>query len=625
MRWLTRGLCVAAAFAAVAFSYLVYATLFGTPLSFGALLDRQAAIVLLQQPELLVQTGIVDGSWLDFTNGNLGAYSLQARSERYEQLREFRAEIQQWDRSKLRPQEQLSYDMLVWSYSRSLANERYGWLGADGDLYPVNQAFGVQKSLPNSFLSDYSIVNARSARNYVARLVAMGALLDALRNDVERQARLGVIPPDFVIDDCISQMNSLIELPPSRNVLVANLARKSAEIGLADSVRRDLVGQATAAVRTVVYPAYRRLIAEESELRRRATHDAGVWRLKDGNAYYADQLKSLTSTDLMPDEIHSFGLEEVARVTMELDLKLRSVGLVGGSVGARLEGLMSDPKYLYANNDTGRVAVLSRYRLILGRAQRLLPRYFSHVPKMRLDVQIAPRFAEQGSAVAYYNWPSFNGSRPGIFFVNLRNVDETPTWAMPTLAFHEGVPGHHLQTATALENPDLPALRRLQFMPAFDEGWALYAERLAAEIGLYKGDPYGDIGRLQSELFRAARLVVDTGIHAKHWSREYAIAYLKAATGLTTSEVTEEVERYAVWPGQACAYTIGMREILGLRARAMAQIGPRFDMKQFHAHILENGALPLWLLRRNLVRWIAAQMPGTSQPDRTFDVARMTH
>jgi uncharacterized protein (DUF885 family) len=276
-----------------------------------------------------------------------------------------------------------------------------------------------------------------------------------------------------------------------------------------------------------------------------------------------------------------------------------------GTVGERLDKLMTDPRFLYQNNDKGRAQMLAHYKELLGHVRGLLPKYFARLPKAQLDVRRVPPFSEKGSAGAYYEPPSLDGGRPGIFFANLRNVGETPMWAMPTLAYHEGIPGHHMQVATAMEISGLPLIRQFAFLPAFGEGWALYAEHLAKDIGLYKNDPYGDLGRLQAELFRATRLVVDTGMHAKHWSREQAIQYMQSTTGMANSDVTAEIERYAVWPGQACAYKIGMKTILELREKAMAALGPRFDLREFHALVLENGAMPLWLLQRNVDTWIA--------------------
>jgi uncharacterized protein (DUF885 family) len=270
-----------------------------------------------------------------------------------------------------------------------------------------------------------------------------------------------------------------------------------------------------------------------------------------------------------------------------------------------MDALAKDPRFAFQNTDADRARMLAGYVQLLDHAKTLLPQYFSFIPKQPLEVRRVPPFAEKGSAGAYYERPSLGGGRPGVFFANLRNVGETPRWAMPTLAYHEGIPGHHLQISTAMSIPDLPYARRFNFLPAYSEGWALYAEHLAGDMGLYKNDPYGDLGRLQAELFRAVRLVVDTGMHSQHWSREQAIDYMQSTTGMAQTDVTAEVERYVVWPGQACAYKIGMKTILGLREKARAELGPNFDLKEFHAEVLENGAMPLWLLQKNVDSWIA--------------------
>jgi len=609
--WAVPAAATAAAIALFAGLYFVYETVWGTPLRLRDLLLRQAIQQALDSPETMTQVGVIDGTWYDFSSDKLDAYSLKHRQYIFERTRRYDAELAAWEKIPMSAQNRLSLDIVRWTYARVLANQKYPWLGANDRLYPVEQAFGIQKSLPNFLLSVHQIKNARLARHYVDRLEALGRVMDAVRKDIARQASMGVIAPDFIIDGSVAEMKAFIAPIPGENPLVTHLKDRTEVIGMDGAERDRLVNRAVAALVNSVYPAYRRLIAEEVALRQHATHDAGVWRLKGGTAYYADQLKTLTTTDMTPDEIHAYGLAEVARITAEMDGILKSVGLTQGTVGERMKQLMADPRFLYPNTDAGRKAMLARYGQILGRAEWMLPKYFSHIPKIALKVRRVPVFAEKGSAGAYYQHPSLDGSRPGIFFANLRNTAEVPMWAMPTLAYHEGVPGHHLQIATAVEIKDLPLQRRFAYFPAFSEGWAMYAEHLAKEMGLYANDPYGELGRLQSELFRATRLVVDTGIHAKRWSREEAISYMESTTGMAHSDVVAEVERYVVWPGQACAYKIGMKAILDMRAQAKRELGARFDLKEFHAVLLENGAMPLWLAQRNLDRWIAAKT-GTS-------------
>lgn len=608
MRSVLRGLLGLFLILLVVGGYWGYRTVWGTPLTFDTLLNRQAVMVLLDHPQYLTSIGIIEGTVADYHSGKLDPYSLQARADELAQVRKFESQIKAWDRNTLSPQEQLSYDIILWGYDRRLSQEKFPWLGAGGSLYPVNQAFGEQKELPNFLMSQHQITNAKLARNYVSRIKAMASIIDAIDKDVARQADLGVVPPDFIIDRSVEQMKALIASAAAENPLVNTLRTKMDKLSDLDAdAKKALIADATAAVKEQVYPAYQRLIARMETLRKTASHDAGVWRLKDGDAYYAAQLKALTTTDMTPDEIHQYGLSEVARIDGEMDAILKSVGMTQGTVGERMDKLAIDPRFAFQNTDADRAKMLARYKEILGHVQKLLPQYFATIPSQPLDVRRVPQFAEKGSAGAYYEQPSLDGGRPGIFFANLRNVGETPSWAMPTLAYHEGIPGHHLQIATAISIPDLPYLRRFSFFPSFSEGWALYAEHLASDMGLYKDDPYGDLGRLQAEMFRAVRLVVDTGIHAKRWTREQAIDYFRKTTGMAESDVTAEVERYVVWPGQACAYKIGMKTILGLREKARADLGSRFDLKSFHQVVLENGAMPLSMLSANVARWEETQ------------------
>jgi uncharacterized protein (DUF885 family) len=605
MRWVWRGLLVVVVLI-VAAGIVGYWFVVGRPFSFNAMLNRMALEEVLQHPEALTSVGVVDGTLLDFHSDKLEPYSLDAQRKEYEREAADQAEIKDWDKASLSPQEQLSYDIVLWSADRQLSNEKYPWLAADGQAYPVNQAFGIQKELPNFLLSQHAITNAKLARNYVKRLEALAKVMSYVDADVARQAKLGVIPPDFIIDDSIGQMQTLIAAQPGDNVLVTNLVQKSAKLSDLDATERNrLIADATAAVRDDVYPAYRRLITRMQDIRKSATHDAGIWHVKGGDAYYADQLKFLTSTDMTPAEIHQYGLSEVTRITAQMDTILKSVGMPDGTVGARMDALAKDQRFAFQNTESDRLKMLAGYKQLLDHVRTLLPQYFAFIPKQPLEVHRVPAYAEKGSAGAYYEQPSLGGGRPGVFFANLRNVGETPRWAMPTLAYHEGIPGHHMQIATAMSIPGLPYVRRFNFLPAFGEGWALYAEHLASDMGLYKNDPYGDLGRLQAELFRAVRLVVDTGMHSQHWSREQAIEYMQSTTGMAQSDVTAEVERYVVWPGQACAYKIGMKMILGLREQAKAELGPKFNLKEYHQVVLENGAMPLWLLQKNVDAWIA--------------------
>jgi uncharacterized protein (DUF885 family) len=376
--------------------------------------------------------------------------------------------------------------------------------------------------------------------------------------------------------------------------------------GIDAAEQTELTRQATEAVKNGIYPAYARMTAAlESQRPAATTQAAGVGRLPNGAAYYTAALKEMTTTDYTPDQVHQLGLSEVARVGAEMETLLQSQGLTTGTVAERVQALHKDPRFLLPNTDEGRKQLLAKYQQILDEVNARMPEYFRTVPPEKLVVQRVPVSAENNVAGAYYQSAAMDGSRPGTFFANLRDVHETATWTMKTLAYHEGIPGHHFQISIAQNLKDLPLIRQQTLYSAYAEGWALYAERFAAEIGMYKDDPFGDLGRLEAEMFRAARLVVDTGLHAKGWTREQAIAYMVSTTGMNESEVITEVERYMGQPGQACAYKVGQLKILELRERAKAALGPKFDLKDFHAVVLENGGVPLMLLDKLVDEWIA--------------------
>jgi uncharacterized protein (DUF885 family) len=396
---------------------------------------------------------------------------------------------------------------------------------------------------------------------------------------------------------------------PADHALVTSFRTKLDKVQELDAKTRDeFVAAAVDAVATRIYPAYARMNAALEGLRgASANQAAGIGRLPDGPAYYALMLKQMTTTDYTPAEIHAMGLAEVERISAEMDALLKTQGLADGTVAARMQALAKDPHYLLANDDAGRKQALDQFQAILDDMNARMPTYFRTVPTPHLVVQRESLAAEKGAAGAHYEPAAMDGSRPGRFVVSLRDLAELPTFGMKTLAYHEGIPGHHFQIATAQNLKGVPLIRQQTLYAAYAEGWALYAERLAAEIGLYKDDPLGDLGRLQAELFRAVRLVVDTGLHAEGWSREQAIQYMVDTTGMHEAEVTSEIERYMGLPGQACAYKVGQLKILALRDKAKQALGAKFDLKAFHAVVLEDGAVPLTMLEHFVDEWIARE------------------
>jgi uncharacterized protein (DUF885 family) len=589
-----------------ALGYVGYRVAWGMPFSINMLADRQALEFLMRNPEMFTAVGLGEGSIFDHHSGSLAPYTLRQRDDDYAQLTRFLAEVRRFDRARLGREDQITYDILVDQYETSLAFRRFGWLQGD-ELYPVSPMFGVEVELSTFMQTVHPVINAKTARNYVRRLEAMGDKLDQVTAAMQRQAQAGVVLPPSLLERSLTVIHDMVSAAPAQNALVTSFVARMDQVKSLDAARkRQLEREAIAAVGARVYPAYARMSAALEGVRpAAATQAAGVGRLPDGAAYYALQLKANTTTDYTPAEVHALGLAEVARISGEMDSLLAAHGLAAGSVGERMATLARDPRFLLPDDADGRRQALARYQQILDEVSARMPEYFRNVPAKRLAVERVPAGQEKGASGAFYQQAAMDGSRPGVFFANLRDMSEVPTWGMKTLAYHEGLPGHHLQVSIALGLKNLPLIREQTLYAAYAEGWALYAEQLAAEIGMYQDDPWGNLGRLQLELVRAARLVVDTGIHAEGWSREQAIAYVVATTGKSEPEVASEVERYMAIPGQACSYKVGELKILELRAKARAALGPKFNLKDFHTVILENGSVPLTLLEQLVDEWIA--------------------
>lgn len=606
MRTFLRSLGVVLLAGLGAGGYWFYQLVWGLPFNFDHLIERQAIVYLADRPQILSSLGIVDGTMLDFHSEKLDEFSEAERDRLYKLGKQNLDELRGYDRASLTPQQQTTYDIMAWWIESGQRLQRFAWLTTSDSLYPMDQLFGEQTQLPRFMQFSHQVFNEKTARSYVARLNAFGAHFDQVLHEVERQAQLGVVPPRFVVDHVIKGAETFVVPEPQDHPLVASYREKVTKIESFDpALAQELERAAILAVKDVVYPSYAHTRRVFEQLKPKATDDDGAWKLPDGNAYYAEALRQNTTTDLSPDEVHAIGMSEVARLEGEIDGLLKRVGLNEGSLVRRMDKLSADPRFIFTPNDEGREKILTGYREILARMEKRLPTYFSQVPPQKLDVKRVPSYAEVTSAGAYYNAPTLDGRQAGTFFTNLRVPQETASWQMPTLAFHEGIPGHHLQNSWAQNIPDVPTARRILPFTAYGEGWALYAERLAKDMGVYDEDPYGDLGRLQAEMFRAVRLVVDTGIHAKHWTRRQAIDYMRSKTGMAESEVTSEIERYIVNPGQACAYKIGMLKILELRERAKSALGVKFDIKAFHDVILGGGAMPLTILEQRVDAWIA--------------------
>jgi uncharacterized protein (DUF885 family) len=458
----------------------------------------------------------------------------------------------------------------------------------------------VQSQLPNFMMTIHPVVSRKEARNYIKRLSKFGIKFDQVMEGLVIREQKGIIPPRFVVRRVIDEMTAFVNKPARENPLYTVFAEKLAKLEkISLKERQRLLDDAAVVIERTVYPAYQKLITYFTALEGKASEDDGVWKLPDGEAFYAHCLRSFTSTEYTPQQVHQTGLQEVERIETEMSAILTSLGYSDiSSPTKRLAELAREERFLYPNDDTGREEALKEYQRLLDEMSAALDPYFAVRPKAKLQVKRVPEFMEKTSALAYYQPGDLAGRRPGVFYANLRDMKEIYQFGMKTLSYHEGIPGHHFQIAIAMELKGLPFFRRMLPFTAYVEGWALYAERLAAEMGCYQDDPYGNLGRLDAELFRAVRLVVDTGIHYKRWTRQQAIEYMEAHTASAHESVVSEIERYIVMPGQACAYKIGMLKLLELREKARQALGDKFDLRQFHSVVLKNGSMPLALLEQ---------------------------
>ncbi len=581
-----------------------YVWFWASPVGINNLVNKQTLRLILDSPETLTGIGLVDNTLLDFHSGRLGSRTREKELETLELVRQARRELDDYGPDGLEGQELLTWKIMVWFYEDRLREGAFEHAG-----YRVNQISGVTVSLPQFLTDMHNVVDERSARRYVSRLNEFGRVLREERARVEDDRAHGVIPPDFIVGKALAGMNAFIAGGAAENSLVTTFEEKLAKLhDLKEAERAELAAAAKRAVSEQVIPGYQAMIGLFEELARETDHHAGIWRVPDGDRIYAAALKSSTTTDLTAEEIHRIGLSEVARIEGEMEAILAAAGYTDGSLAGRIEILMRDPAQQFPDTEEGRQELLAYLRELKDGVMARAGDVFLTLPAQPLEIVRVPEYSEDSAPGGYYNAPALDGSRPGRFYINLKDTADHPRWTLPTLLYHEAVPGHHFQLSAAQLVEDVPFFRRLSPFSAYTEGWALYAERLVArDLGVYKDDPLGDLGRLQAEMFRAVRLVVDTGMHHKRWSRERAIDYMLEKTGMTEAEVTREIERYVVWPGQATAYKIGQMAILGLRSEAEERLGGAFDLREFHELVLLNGAMPLGILEETVRAWIREQ------------------
>jgi uncharacterized protein (DUF885 family) len=584
-------------------AWFLISLIWGKPWSINLLYARVFLKLVVDSPELLTMLGILEKMGIHFHNAKLANASIEREARQFQDICRSLKSLRSYDRVRQNKAQLLSTDILDWFLDDQARGEAFRFHN-----YPLNQMFGIQSELPNFMMTIHPVVSKLEARNYVRRLSRFGKKFDQVLAGLYERERRQIIPPQFVIRRVLDEMTAFVAKPARENPLYTVFKEKLEKLKLGFAEQDQLLAAAALEIQRTVYPAYQKFIAYFTELEKKATTEDGVWKLPEGEAYYTYCLRSSTTLDLKPEEVHAIGLGEVERIEAEMAAILRNLGYQEFSSAPKLLLEFSkEDRFLYANTDEGRAEALAEYQRILDHVNANLEAVFDIRPKAGLKVERVPEFREKTSAAAYYQMPDLGGGRPGVFYANLRDMKEIAKFGMKTLSYHEGIPGHHFQISIAQELRGLPFFRRLIPFTVYAEGWALYAEKLARELGFYEDDPFGELGYLDSELFRAVRLVVDTGIHYKRWTREQAIAYMQEHTANPLEGIISEVERYIVMPGQACAYKIGEIKVVELREKARSALGAKFDLRQFHNLVLKNGAMPLSLLEQEVDAYIQTQ------------------
>jgi uncharacterized protein (DUF885 family) len=581
---------------------LLAQTWYAKPLSIDWFYARVFLRFALDSPELLTRLRILEPLGLRSHNARLDDASIAHDDALFARLKDDHATLQRYDAGGYAGQDRISYDVFEYYVGTQVRGEPWRFHN-----HPVNPLFGVQSELPKLMTEEQQINDATDAAHYIARLGLFPRQMSQVIEGIRLRESRGIVPPKFAVEKVLDQISGFVAPGPKGNTLTVSFREKLDRIpaeSIDAATRSALLAQVEQAVGASVLPAYNALAAYFETLRVKALRNDGVWALPDGDRYYQYAVESNTTTTMSADRIHEIGLAEVARIAAAMDRILADAGYRDGTLGERVQALARSPAQRYPDTDEGRAQILRDYQSIIDEIAAGLDAHFGTKPAAKVVVKRVPAFAEKTAPGAYYNSPPLDDSKPGVFYVNLGDVAAIARFRMRTLAYHEAVPGHHLQGAIAQEQKGLPIFRRVVPFTAYAEGWALYAEQLAWEMG-YEKDPLDNLGRLNDEMFRAVRLVVDTGLHRKRWTREQAIDYMTANTGLAESAVVIEVERYLVLPGQALAYKVGMMKILELRERARTALGSKFDLREFHDEVLRNGAMPLAVLERVIDAYMA--------------------
>ena len=564
------------------------------PISLDHYLGKEVISGMLDSPEAMTYLGIIDQfNFITKHQSKLSVYGLEDQAEDLADMKKSRAILERYNDSKLTKQQRISKNVALFDLDNKIRQEEE----FPFHDYPLNQIGGIHLNMVQFMTDVHPIRSKNEARAYIDRLNMLDDVFGSTIESLNAQRDAGIFPPRFVFDHVIRQLNELINADqnPIRDVFERKI--NEPELAFSDQFKAELISDLNLAIEESVNPSFQLLLDFMIETLPMADPNDGVWSLPNGDEFYALRLKVYTTTDYSAEDIHNIGLSEVDRISKRMQDILSELGYGDNlNVGEMMNQLNEDPQFLYADTPDRKTIVIKDYSDIVEETWMAAADSFHRMPASKVEVRAVPEYSEQNEAGGYYMSPALDGSRPGVFYANLYDIKQTPTYSMRALAFHEAIPGHHLQNALNLENEDLTLYRRFgYYTSAFGEGWALYSERLSVELGMAK-TLFDELGVLQSELFRSVRLVVDTGLHYKRWTREEAMDYMKKTTGMSDAEVVSEIERYIVWPGQACSYKVGMIKILDLRERAKDQMGDSFDIRDFHSAVLDHGEPPLFIV-----------------------------
>jgi uncharacterized protein (DUF885 family) len=575
------------------------------PLSIDHYLAKELIIGVLDSPEYMTYLGIFDGyGKILGHNKSLSIDSLEETELDYMDNLETLATLKRYDFNDLSDIQKITHKIAIFDTENDIKEfEEFRY-----HSYPFNQISGNHLGLVEFMTDTHPIRNVREAKDYIERVKLFDESLSANLIWLEEQKKLGIFAPKFVFDHVIRQLYELINYKDDENPLMQIFVKKISSLGINVDQVNNLVSELSAVIKSDVKPGFKLILDYMEENYASSNVNHGVWSLPNGNEFYALRLRSYTTTNYTAEEIHQIGLNEVARIGNRMKEIFLELGYeVNKPIGKMMNELNENPEFLYEDTPDRKEIVIKDYNKMVKEAEEDVRPYFDKFPKSPVEVRAVPEYSEKTAAGGYYQAPSLDGSRPGVFYANLYDIKQTPKFGMRTLTFHEAVPGHHFQIALNQENEDLTLYRKLGYRTSdYTEGWALYSEQLAVEVGMTK-DLYDELGVLQSEMFRANRLVVDTGIHYKKWTREKAMEYMKETTGMSDTEVRVEIERYIVWPAQATSYKMGMLQILELRDRAKNEMGDKFDLKQFHSIVLDQGIVPLFILEDLIDEWIKSK------------------